>query len=43
MEKKIAIVVGCIALYFILSLLTNGAIHIVLLIGGLGYAMYKFG
>lgn len=43
MEKKIALIVGCIALYFILSLLTHGAIHIVLIIGGLGYAMYKYG
>ncbi len=43
MEKKIAIVVGCIVLYLILSLITKGAIHIVLIVGGLGYAMYKYG
>ena len=43
MEKKIVIVVGCIVLYFILSLLTHGAIRIVLIGAGLGYAIYKLG
>lgn len=43
MEKKIALIVGCIALYIILSFLTDGAIHIFLVLGGLGYAMYKNG
>ena len=43
MEKKIALVVGCIALYLILHLLTGGAIKWVVIVGGLGYAMYKLG
>lgn len=43
MERKIILAVGCILGYVILAILTNGASHIFLVLGLLGYGMYKFG
>ena len=41
MEKKIAIVVGCAALYIVGNIVTGGKLKIVLLIALLGYGTYK--
>ena len=43
MEKKIALIVGCTIAYIVLFLLTGGVFRIVLILGLLGYGMYKFG
>ncbi len=43
MEKKIAIVVGCLAIYFVLNIVTAGKIKIVLLLALLAYGVYKVG
>ena len=43
MEKKIAIAVGCLASYFVLNIITAGKIKIVLILGLLGYGIYKTG
>jgi hypothetical protein len=43
MEKKIAIVVACLASYFVLNIVTAGKIKIILLVGLLGYGVYKVG
>lgn len=42
-EKKILIALGCIVLYIVLDILTNGASRVVILLGGIGYAMYRYG
>ena len=41
MEKKIALVVGCLAIYFVANIITGGKFKIMLLIALLAYGMYK--
>lgn len=41
MEKKIAIVVGCLAIYIVGNIVTQGKLKIILLIALLAYGTYK--
>ncbi len=41
MEKKIAIIAGCTALFLALSIVTKGKIIILLVIGAVAYFAYK--
>ena len=41
MEKKIAIAVGCLAIYIVANILTAGKFKIILFIALIAYGMYK--
>ena len=40
MEKRIAIIVGCTAIYFVMQLITGGKFKYLLLVAGIAYGTY---
>ncbi len=43
MDKKMALIAGCVILYILLMIVTGGAFRIILILALIAYGMYRYG